>query len=73
MVEDISQKTIVVLVILTLMVSVVGTWTVMDQLWRVQPAKSVSGTTSGKVTLNVAHPRLPAEDAGNGHVNLVIS
>jgi len=61
--EQISKHTIAVLVILTVVVSFLGTWTVMNEVNKVKVDCSVSKSSpteqyasSGKVTLNIIDP-----------------
>lgn len=53
MVEDISRNTIVVLVALTLIVSMVGTWAVLDEMSRVQPQYVVEPVTDANIKLSI--------------------
>ena len=59
--NDISKTTITVLVLLTLMISVIGTWTVLNELSNVKPVQQSSAAT-GKVELTI----LP-----NGNANAI--
>ena len=66
MAEDISKNTIIILVILTVVISVLGTWTVLNEVNNIKVVSSGqpdSGEshTSGKVTLTVTEP--PVNDA----------
>ena len=65
MVEDVSRTTIFVLVVLTLLISVLGTWTVVNQLSfapvsRVAPAPPASG----EVGFTVQRPPPPVTATG---------
>lgn len=51
---DISKTTITVLVLLTLMISVIGTWTVLNEVNNVKAAKA--STAVGRVSLVVSPP-----------------
>ncbi len=57
MTEDISKKTILVLVVLTIIVSALGTLTVMDSVSRAQfdtvPVQNGQDSASGFVHLNI--------------------
>ena len=74
MTEDISKKTIMVLVALTIIVSALGTLTVLDSVNNANiqtvPAVQEEGSTeaSGLVTLKINEP---VEVAGNVILNLV--
>jgi len=50
--NDISKTTITVLVLLTLMISVIGTWTVLNEVSNVRMTQQ-SSVASGKVTLTL--------------------
>jgi len=61
--EEISKHTIAVLVILTVVISFLGTWTVMNEVNKVNVDRQVSTSSSnqqyvgtGKVTLNIVDP-----------------
>ena len=74
MTEDISKKTIIVLVVLTIIVSALGTLTVLDSAGHVNvkhvPTVQERATTetSGLVSLKIAEP---VEATGNVILNLV--
>lgn len=62
--EDISRKTILVLVVLTVLVSALGTMTVLDSVERAQEpvfmeTPGSSNSVQGKVTLTIAQPAPP--------------
>lgn len=70
MVDDISNKTIVVLVILTVIISILGTLTVLSETSNIkgisqQPAISkTSSSSSGQVSLTIKEPDVPVRSAG---------
>lgn len=69
--NDISKTTITVLVLLTLIISVIGTWTVLNELNTVKVTKS--STATGTVSLNIrAPPGEPVTDGATGRVTLNI-
>lgn len=69
---DISKTTITVLVLLTLMISVIGTWTVLNEVNGVKVV-SQGSSTSGVVSLNIQPPSQPTEPvAASGKVVLNI-
>jgi len=53
--QDISKATITILVLLTLMISVIGTWTVLNEVSNYQPQAKPSESTAS-VSLNVLNP-----------------
>jgi len=51
---DISKTTIAILVLLTLMISVIGTWTVLNEISTVRgPTQEKSSTSQGTVQLGI--------------------
>ncbi len=66
---DISKTTITVLVLLTLMISVIGTWTVLNEVNNVKATKA--STAVGRVSLTVsAPPEAPQPVDATGRVTL---
>jgi hypothetical protein len=53
---DISKTTLAVLVILTLMISIIGTWTVLNEISAVKLYAKAPSSSSGVVKLNVLPP-----------------
>ena len=76
MVEDISNKTIVVLVILTVIISILGTVVVLNEVSNARivvsqtPTASKGTTTQGQVSLTIL-PK-PQVDTTTGQVTLTI-
>lgn len=69
---DISKTTITVLVLLTLMISVIGTWTVLNEVNSVKVI-SQGSSSSGVVSLNIQPPISQSEPvAASGKVVLNI-
>ena len=67
--EDISRNTIFVLVILTLLISAVGTWTVLMQINTNNPAAPATvHATSGQVSFTISPPAKPASAGATGQV-----
>lgn len=64
--DDISRSTIVILVLLTLLISVIGTWTVLSQINAAPAAQESSSTSSGKVRFALTED--PATDQSTGKV-----
>ena len=67
--QDISNKTIVVLVILTVIISILGTLTVLSETSNIkavgQPTiMSKSSSSSGRVSLTIKEPEGPVHSAG---------
>lgn len=78
MADDISRNTVIVLVVLTLAISMVGTWAVLDEMSRVQPYYyEVELQSSGNVQMSVVTPgdyvdQSPVYDAASAAaVNIV--
>ena len=74
MVEDLSRNTVFVLVILTLLISILGTWTVLSQVNAGPAAASAPspGGGSGHVSLTIGKPQPVVGDV-TGHVVLAIN
>ncbi len=74
MVEDLSRNTVFVLVILTLLISILGTWTVLSQVNAGPAAVSAppAGGGSGHVSLTIGNPQ-PVVSGTTGHVVLAIN
>lgn len=74
MAEDISRNTLFVLVILTLLISVLGTWTVISQINAVPSThQATSQSGSGEVSFSLAPPPPPATDGATGRVAFQLS
>lgn len=56
MAEDISRTTIAVLLVLTIVVSVIGTWTVLEGVGTVGSAKMVKYQTTAQVRVDIGQP-----------------
>ena len=78
--EEVSKNTIIVLVILTVVISVLGTWTVMNEIKSVKmtegaPASQEGYRTTGRVSISINAPgETPDEGVfgGTGKVTLSI-
>ncbi len=77
MVKDISRNTIFVLVILTLIVTALGTWTVLNHIEAGSvPVAQSHPVGSGEVQFVIGQPSTPASKAGEpvtGQVSLEIT
>jgi len=71
--NDISKRTVLVLLVLTLIVSVVGTWTILSQPTTIYKTIEIGGPASGKVNVNIDEPTAPkiVEGAGKVSVNIL--
>ncbi len=61
---DVSRTTIFVLVILTLLISILGTWTVLSQLNAATPVAADRTTASGQVSFEITPPPVTAAATG---------
>lgn len=50
---DLGKSTIVVLVLLTLVISVIGTWTVLNEVSKIKTPGPIPATTNGNIKLNL--------------------
>jgi len=67
MAKDIPKATIAVLLVLTILVSIIGTWTVLESI-SIKESSSFEkgvGTTGGEVRLNIIEPIERKEDSSN--------
>lgn len=81
--NDISDRTVVVLVILAVVVSILGTWTVLSSVSNVDGPMHVTdmsgADTTGEIRLEIINPNLPTtgrvvSDINSGaQINLQIS
>lgn len=69
--EDISHKTVVVLVILTLAVSIIGSLAVMNELASVKPVVINEGGSRGDLQLNI-DDQGPSSDDDGGSMRIEI-
>lgn len=71
--EDIPKRVILVLLVLTIVISVLGTWTVLDAASSAGPVIT-QDNSKGQVSLAIidpnAPPAKPMEDADQGKVSL---
>jgi len=70
--NDISKRTVLVLLILTLVVSVVGTWTILSQPTTIYKTIENGGPQIGKVKLNIDSPSEPVMANAAGKVAIKI-
>jgi hypothetical protein len=71
--NDISKRTVLVLLVLTLIVSVVGTWTILSQPTTIYRTIELGGPESGRVSVNINPPAEPqlADEGGKVSVNIL--
>ncbi|MBD3209646.1 hypothetical protein GF367_04495 [Candidatus Woesearchaeota archaeon] len=72
--EDISKNTLLVLVVLTIIISLLGTWTVISETVKVQNERAPTTEeqeTTGRVSIDVAPPP-PAPVGATGQVTIKI-
>jgi hypothetical protein len=70
--NDISKRTVLVLLVLTLIVSIVGTWTVLSQPTTIYKTVEVGGPQAGMVKLSIDAPAEPVVTDTGGEVSLNI-
>lgn len=59
--KDISKRTVLVLLVLTLVVSVVGTWTILSQPTTIYRTVEMGGPQAGEVRLDINEPSEPVQ------------
>jgi len=60
---DMSKTTITVLVLLTLMISIIGTWTVLNEISSVQSTQHQTASSVGRVSFTIRNPNQQAQSA----------
>ena len=60
--EDIPKMVILVLLVLTIIISALGTWTVLDAVSRAQPSMVPESRTRGDVMINILPTEPGAEE-----------
>ena len=70
--NDISKRTVLVLLVLTLVVSVVGTWTILSQPTTIYKTTELSGPQTGKVSVDINQPVEPTLSSESGKVSVNI-
>lgn len=70
--NDISKRTVLVLLVLTLVVSIVGTWTVLSQPTTIYKTVELGGPQAGMVKLSIDAPEEPVMTGTGGEVSLNI-
>ena len=73
MAKDISKRTLVVLLIIVVLISITGTWTALNM----EPTKVIQGplkdTSTSEVKLRVGYePPVPNVDSDGGEVRFII-
>ncbi len=75
--KDVSKQTVAVLVFLAILVSLLGTLTVMQEIGNygsgsVQPVDTSDSRTQGRVVLRIHNPEQPVTDSTTGEIKLRI-
>jgi len=75
MTEDISKNTLLVLVVLTIVVSLLGTWTVINEASKVRvgaAAETPAGERGqqAEVSLDISNPQVPPSATGQVTLNI---
>jgi len=73
---DISKSTVLVLLVLTLVVSVVGTWTILSQPTTIYKTIELGAPQHGEVRIGIGGPAVsvpqePASEAGKVNINVL--
>jgi len=65
--KDIPKATIAVLLVLTILVSVIGTWTVLESISikEASPVQKTVGAGDGNIKLSLEEQQVPVEDGAN--------
>jgi len=75
--KDVSKQTVAVLVFLAILVSLLGTLTVMQEIGNyenggIQPVDTSDSRTQGKIVLKINNPAYPVTDTTTGEIKLNI-
>jgi hypothetical protein len=70
--SDISKTTIAILVLLTLMISIIGTWTTLSELRGVSTLRSHSTTQAGQVQFAIDSPGIVQQKATQMTANVML-
>ena len=67
MAKDIPKATIAVLLVLTILVSIIGTWTVLESISikEATPIEKTVPTSEGNIRLSIEDPSEPKDDSSN--------
>ena len=67
MAKDIPKATIAVLLVLTILVSIIGTWTVLESISikEATPAEKTVVASEGNIKFTSEEPQEPVEDSAN--------
>ena len=67
MAKDIPKATIAVLLVLTILVSIIGTWTVLEaiSIKEATPAEKTVGSSEGNIKFAIEEEREPVETGAN--------
>lgn len=69
--EDISKKTIFVLLVLTILVSVLSTWTLIESTPDTEVVQSKESKGQGNVRLVIEEPPGPVQTRGNVQLTIM--
>jgi hypothetical protein len=73
--DDISKQTVLVLLVLTLVVSVVGTWTILSTPTTIYKTVELGGPAEGRVSINIGSgpvaPSPPDVEGGKVGINIL--
>jgi amino acid transporter len=70
--KDIPRSIVIILLILVIVISVLGTWTVLDEVGKTKSTTYTQPTATGKVKLNIIAPeeREPSQTTGKVILNI---
>jgi hypothetical protein len=69
---EISKSVIVVLLVLTVIISILGTWTVLDEMQNVKTVPAIPSREYGDVKLNINNIPGASHTFGEGKVSIKI-
>ncbi|PIN78825.1 hypothetical protein COY26_00910 [Candidatus Woesearchaeota archaeon CG_4_10_14_0_2_um_filter_33_10] len=73
MAKDIPKATIAVLLVLTILVSIIGTWTVLESISQGEKIPGeMTSTSQGNINLNIEKPHEPVKTDDTATIMLTI-
>jgi hypothetical protein len=70
--SEISKSVVIILLVLTVIVSILGTWTVLDEMQNAKPVPTVPSKDYGNVMLNINNVPNAPQSFGEGKVSIKI-
>lgn len=69
--DDVSKITIISLVVLTLAVSLVGSWVVLYEVSQMSEQEYYMGSNTGEAKLKIQYPKEPVSNTGTASLEII--